>query len=68
MNDRVACFENTLNFQVNLIAPPQYVVTVTTLDHTDGLAAVNKAIGEIEESITDAGGFFKVVMEVKHNN
>ena len=43
------------------------MVTVTTLDHTDGLAAVNKAIGEIEESITDAGGSFKIVMEVIEN-
>lgn len=61
----IECSTNDMQISVNLIAPPQYVVTVTTLDHTDGLAAVNKAISEIEECITDAGGFFKVVMEPK---
>ena len=56
---------NLAFLQVNLIAPPQYVLTVTTLDHTDGFAAVNKAIGEIEESIVESGGSFKMVMEPK---
>ena len=42
------------------------MLTVTTLDHTDGLAAVNKAMGEIEESIEESGGSFKVVSEVRN--
>ncbi|XP_063713557.1 eukaryotic translation initiation factor 2 subunit 1-like [Symsagittifera roscoffensis] len=61
----IACSTEEMQISVNLIAPPTYVLTVTTLDHTDGLAAVNKAMGEIEESIEESGGSFKVVSEPK---
>ena len=42
------------------------MLTVTTLDHTDGLVAVRSAMNEIEESIVESGGSFKVAMEVSH--
>ena len=51
-------------FQINLIAPPLYVVTTQTLERTDGLAALNKAIGAIKLSIEDAGGMFNIQLQV----
>ena len=50
--------------QINLIAPPLYVVTTQTLERTDGLAALNKAIGAIKGSIEDAGGMFNIQLQV----
>ena len=51
-------------FQINLIAPPLYVVTTQTLERTDGLEALNKAIGAIKLSIEDAGGMFNIQLQV----
>ncbi|XP_075259391.1 eukaryotic translation initiation factor 2 subunit 1-like [Convolutriloba macropyga] len=61
----IECSTEEMQISVNLIAPPQYVLTVTTLDHTDGLVAVRSAMNEIEESIVESGGSFKVAMEPK---
>lgn len=51
--------------KINLIAPPLYVVTTQTLERTDGLAALNKAIGAIKGSIEDAGGMFNIQLQPK---
>ena len=55
-------------FQINLIAPPLYVVTTQTLERTDGLEALNKAIVAIKASIEDAGGMFNIQLQVLVNN
>lgn len=46
--------------KINLIAPPVYVMTTTTMDRTEGLEALNNAITKIEETIRKAGGVFTV--------
>lgn len=50
--------------QINLIAPPQYVVTTTTLDRTEGIAKLKTALQVIRESIEDNDGIYNVKMEV----
>ena len=51
--------------KINLIAPPQYVITVTTLERTEGIAKMNTAIQIIRESIEEKDGLFNVKMEVR---
>ncbi len=51
--------------KINLIAPPQYVMTTTTLDRTEGVAKLNTAIQVIRESIEESEGQFNIKMEVK---
>ena len=51
--------------QINLIAPPQYVMTTTTLDRTEGIAKLNTAIQVIRESIEESEGQFSIKMEPK---
>uniref|UniRef100_A0A131XCT7 Eukaryotic translation initiation factor 2 subunit 1 n=1 Tax=Hyalomma excavatum TaxID=257692 RepID=A0A131XCT7_9ACAR len=46
--------------KINLIAPPVYVMTTTTMDRTEGLEALSNAITKIEETIRKAGGVFTV--------
>jgi translation initiation factor 2 alpha subunit (eIF-2alpha) len=50
--------------QVNLIAPPHYVVTATTLERAEGLAIVNTAIERIREAVDNSHGAFKVLQPV----
>lgn len=58
---------NNFLLQINLIAPPLYVVITQTLERTDGIAALNKAIDAIKDSIEDAGGMFNTQLKVKLN-
>ena len=51
--------------QINLIAPPHYVMTTTTLDKPEGIAALNASIQIIKDSIEEQdGGHFNVKVEV----
>ena len=50
--------------KINLIAPPQYVMTTTTLDRTEGVAKLNTAIQVIRENIEESEGNFNIKMEV----
>jgi len=52
-----------LPVKINLIAPPVYVVTTTTLERELGIETLKKAIGAIEESISGSKGQFSVKME-----
>jgi len=61
----IACSTEDMPIKINLIAPPLYVVTTTTLEHNDGLKAIEFAIEKIEETIKEAGGVFKVQMAPK---
>jgi len=56
-----------LYFQINLIAPPLYVVTTQTLERMDGLAALNKALEAIKANIEEAGGMFNIQLQVQSN-
>ena len=53
-----------LPIKINLIAPPQYVMTTTTLDRTEGIAKLNTAIQVIRETIEESEGHFNIKMEV----
>lgn len=51
--------------KINLIAPPQYVVTTQTLERTDGLNMLNSALQAIKASIEEAGGMFNIQLQPK---
>jgi len=51
--------------KINLIAPPVYVVTTTTLERELGVETLKKAIVAIEKSIMASKGQFSVKMEPK---
>jgi len=59
------CSSEDLPIKINLIAPPQCVITTSTLERPEGLAAVNTALERIRETIEGAGGNFKVTMPPK---
>ncbi|KAK7100221.1 eukaryotic translation initiation factor 2 subunit 1-like [Littorina saxatilis] len=46
--------------KINLIAPPLYVVTTQTMERTEGLEILNKAVDAIKADITAAGGHFQI--------
>ncbi|XP_060078780.1 eukaryotic translation initiation factor 2 subunit 1-like [Ylistrum balloti] len=46
--------------KINLIAPPLYVMTTQTLERSDGLAMLNKALDAIKQNIEEAGGVFNI--------
>lgn len=50
--------------QINLIAPPRYVMTTTTLERTEGLSVLNQAMAAIKEKIEEKRGVFNIQMEV----
>ncbi|KAH7986430.1 hypothetical protein HPB52_024976 [Rhipicephalus sanguineus] len=60
MQCKITACERVRALQINLIAPPVYVMTTTTMDRTEGLEALSNAIMKIEETIRKAGGVFTV--------
>ena len=59
------CLTRTMHhLQINLIAPPLYVVTTQTLERIEGVAKLNAAIEKIKCTIEEAGGSFNVKMAV----
>lgn len=54
------CLFVCLFVQINLIAPPLYVMTTTTMERTEGLELLNRAIAKVEQTIKAAGGVFNV--------
>merc|ERR1712038_1585916 len=50
---------------INLIAPPLYVVTTTTLDREGALESLTKVIAAVKETIEKSSGNFVVKMEPK---
>lgn len=50
--------------QINLIAPPLYVMTTQTLERTEGLAQINQAIEAVSKDIKEAGGQFNIQQQV----
>lgn len=61
----IACGTEDMPIKVNLIAPPRYVVTTTTLDKEKGLELLKEALEKIEESIKKSGGIFSITIEVR---
>lgn len=60
LREGMALSTEDMPIKINLIAPPVYVMTTTTMDRTEGLAALSTAIQKIEETIKKAGGAFNV--------
>nr|XP_032816204.1 eukaryotic translation initiation factor 2 subunit 1-like [Petromyzon marinus] len=58
-----ACFTEKMPIKINLIAPPRYVMTTTTLERTEGLPLLNQAMATIK--IEKKRGVFKVQMAPK---
>ena len=53
-----------LIFQINLVAPPLYVMTTQTLDRQEGLARLEDAVALIKDTIEKVGGKFTLEMAV----
>lgn len=50
--------------QINLIAPPLYVMTTQTLERSDGMQKLTEALEHIKLSIEKSGGVFTIKMQV----
>jgi len=51
--------------KINLITPPQYVLTTQSLDKESGLSLLQQAIDAIEKSIKEQGGGFNIIQAPK---
>lgn len=62
----IACGDDEMPIKINLIAPPRYVVTTTTMDKEKGIALLTEALAKIEESIKTykSSGIFAISMAV----
>ena len=52
--------------KINLIAPPTYVMTTTTLERAEGLKLLGDALNLIKEKIEKYGGRFSIQMAVRN--
>uniref|UniRef100_A0A8C1DSS8 Eukaryotic translation initiation factor 2 subunit 1 n=1 Tax=Cyprinus carpio carpio TaxID=630221 RepID=A0A8C1DSS8_CYPCA len=59
------CSTEAMPIKINLIAPPRYVMTTTTLERTEGLSVLHQAMTAIKERIEEKRGVFNVQMEPK---
>ncbi|KHJ40770.1 eukaryotic translation initiation factor 2 subunit 1 family protein [Trichuris suis] len=65
LSEGLKCYTAEMPIKINLIAPPLYVVTLTTFERAEGLAVVNATLERIKSSIESSGGTFKVVLAPK---
>jgi len=61
----LTCSNEEMAVKINLIAPPQYVVTTSTPERQNGLQLLNEALEKIKKVITEYGGVFNVKMGPK---
>lgn len=61
----LACSTADMPIKINLIAPPEYVVTTSTLEKDEGVQSLRTAIESVREKIESLGGNFRVKMEPK---
>ncbi|CAB1339879.1 unnamed protein product [Coregonus sp. 'balchen'] len=59
----LSCSTEAMPIKINLIAPPRYVMTTTTLERTEGLSVLNQAMAAIKERIERKRGVFNIQME-----
>jgi translation initiation factor 2 subunit 1 len=59
------CSTEEMPIKINLIAAPLFVVTAQTMERTEGIDAVNKALEVIRKSIESFGGTFRTIMAPK---
>lgn len=60
-NDRSSAFSSYMN----VMAPPRYVMTTTTLERTEGLSVLNQAMAAIKERIEEKRCVFNIQIEVR---
>ena len=53
------------SLQINLIAPPEYIMTTTTLDQTEGVNKLRGALAAIKLAIEERQGTFGMLVEPK---
>ncbi|XP_076318878.1 eukaryotic translation initiation factor 2 subunit 1-like isoform X2 [Tachypleus tridentatus] len=56
----IDCTTENMPIKINLIAPPLYVVTTTTMERTEGVKVLGEAIDKIQYAIKGSGGVFNV--------
>jgi len=61
----LSCCTEDSQIKCNLIAPPIYVFTMTTLERNEGLELLNQAIERVREAIVAAGGSFNIKLAPK---
>ncbi|CAB1331206.1 unnamed protein product [Coregonus sp. 'balchen'] len=61
----LGCSTDAMPIKINLIAPPRYVMTTTTMERTEGLSVLNQAMAAIKEKIEEKRGVFNIQMEAK---
>merc|ERR1711915_18870 len=61
----LSCCTEDSQIKCNLLAPPIYVFTMTTLEKTEGLDLLTVAIEKVKASIEAAGGSFNVKLAPK---
>ncbi|KAF8793744.1 eukaryotic translation initiation factor 2 subunit 1-like [Argiope bruennichi] len=61
----INCSTEDMPIKINLIAPPLYVCTTTTMEKSDGLKALQNALNEIQNKIKEYDGVFNVVTAPK---
>ncbi|OZC07781.1 SPFH/Band 7/PHB domain protein [Onchocerca flexuosa] len=59
------CSTPEMPIKINLIAAPLFVVTTQTLEKSEGLEAINKALDLIRKTIESYQGTFKTIMAPK---
>ncbi|GIY59812.1 eukaryotic translation initiation factor 2 subunit 1 [Caerostris extrusa] len=57
----IECSTEDMPIKINLIAPPLYVCTTTTMEKADGLKSLQEAINKIQTKIKDYEGVFNIV-------
>lgn len=61
----INCSTEDMPIKINLIAPPLYVCTTTTMEKDDGLQALKNAIYKIEATIKEYDGVFNILTAPK---
>lgn len=62
----IACGTEDMPIKINLIAPPKYVVTTTTLEKAEGIELLEGALAKIKESISKFSHIFNITTAVIH--
>lgn len=63
----INCGTEDMPIKINLIAPPKYVVTTTTLDKSEGIELLEGALKKIKESISKYSHIFNITTSVSYS-
>ncbi|XP_071271516.1 eukaryotic translation initiation factor 2 subunit 1-like [Salvelinus alpinus] len=60
----LSCSTEAMPIKMNVIAPPRYVMTTTTLERTEGLSVLYQAMAAIKERVEEKRCVFNIQMEL----